>query len=57
MKREIIDMDPVTYTEAIEKPDRQEWMHTMEKEMASLHKNQTWEIVKKPKNWKFIGSK
>lgn len=50
-------MDPSTYLEAITSAESTQWITTMGEEMKSLHKNQTWEIVKVPKGRKVIGCK
>ena len=34
-----------------------EWTVAMTEEMESLHKNQTWELVKPPRGQKIIGCK
>jgi len=50
-------LEPSTYNEAISSDDTAEWTVDMTEEMKSLHKNQTWELVKPPMGWKIIGCK
>ena len=48
---------PSTFEEAIQSADSDKWLATMAKEMESLKKNQTWELVELPKGKKAIGCK
>ena len=38
--------EPFTYNEAISSDEAAEWTIAMTEKMKSLHKNQTWELVK-----------
>ncbi|KAH9679095.1 hypothetical protein KPL71_025975 [Citrus sinensis] len=54
----IVDDDvPSTYREAVSNPESIQWKKTMNEEMQSLHKNETWELVTLPKEKKAIGCK
>ena len=44
--------EPSTYNEAISSDEAAEWIVAMTEEMESLHKNQTWELVKPPRGQK-----
>ena len=48
---------PVSFKEAIESDETNFWMDAMNKEMNSLEKNKTWELVEKPKNKKVLDLK
>ncbi|KAG8480261.1 hypothetical protein CXB51_024850 [Gossypium anomalum] len=43
------NQEPSNYSEAISCEDSEKWMFAMQKEMESLHKNKTWDLVKLPK--------
>jgi hypothetical protein len=45
---------PKTYREAMSSPDRDKWMGAMKKELSALEKNDTWDLVPKPKNFPVI---
>ena len=48
--------EPSTYQEAIRSTESAQWMAAMSEELESLHKNQTWELVKGEKNcWLQVG--
>ncbi|KAH9647382.1 hypothetical protein KPL70_025173 [Citrus sinensis] len=49
--------EPATYKQAMRTKDKRKWVAAMEEEMASLRKNKTWTLVKKPANQKLIGCK
>ena len=49
--------EPSTYNEAINYDEATEWTVAMTEEMESLHKNQTRELVKPPREQKIIGCK
>ena len=49
--------DPVTYHKPITSSDSAQWSVAMNEEIESLHKNQTWELVKPPKGQNIIGCK
>ena len=44
----IANGDLYTYGEAMESSDRERWVQAMSEEMHSLHKNDTWQLVKLP---------
>ena len=45
---------PKTFQEAMRSPDREKWMRAMQKELSALEKNDTWDLVPKPKNFPVI---
>ena len=50
--------EPTSYIEAIESPDTEYWIEGMASELASLAKNNTWEVVDElPLRRKALGSK
>ena len=53
----ISSVDPTNFQEAVHSQEKGSWMGAMEEEMQSLHKNQTWELVKLPKEKRAIGCK
>ncbi|KAH9669160.1 Integrase catalytic domain-containing protein [Citrus sinensis] len=53
----IDDYIPNTFSEALHSSESDQWKLTMEEEIKSLHQNQTWELVKLPKEKKAIGNK
>lgn len=55
--KDIEAQDPITYNEAISSNESAEWIAAMSEEIESLHKNQTWELVKRPKRQKLVGCK
>jgi hypothetical protein len=46
---------PDTYKQAVKSEHSKEWLEAMEDEMDSLHKNKTWQLVKRPDNCNIIG--
>ncbi|KAL6338672.1 hypothetical protein AAG906_021489 [Vitis piasezkii] len=46
---EIVDMEPKTYQEAINSNEADQWVKAIQEEMDSLRKNETWELVTKPR--------
>ncbi|GJU47298.1 retrovirus-related pol polyprotein from transposon TNT 1-94 [Tanacetum coccineum] len=40
--------EPITYQEAINSSENNQWVRAMEKKMSSLKKNHTWELVDQP---------
>ena len=48
---------PVSFKKAIESDESSFWVDAMTKEMNSLEKNKTWELIEKPKNEKVIDLK
>jgi hypothetical protein len=53
----IIDDDPTTVREAMESEDGNLWKRAMDEEMASLDKNDAWDLVDFPTRRNPIGSK
>eukprot|EP00253_Pinus_taeda_P026403 PITA_26403 len=49
--------DPKTMKERVDSKDEKLWKEAMVDEMASLHKNETWDLVELPARRKPIGSK
>ncbi|RVW32428.1 Retrovirus-related Pol polyprotein from transposon TNT 1-94 [Vitis vinifera] len=49
--------EPRSYKEAMESKDSKKWLSSMDDEMASLRKNQTWELVPLPEGVKPVDSK
>ena len=55
---EIIEYyEPSNYREAVSSENSAQWSIAMSKEIESLHKNRTWELVKPPKGQKIVGCK
>src|SRR5216684_607549 len=52
-----IGRDPVSYKEAMEAADAEEWAEACQYEMDALSKNNTWELVNLPPGRKAIKSK
>ena len=50
-------LKPSTYSKAITSSESAQWVIAMNKEIESLHKSQTWELVKLPKGAKVVGCK
>ncbi|CAL9015461.1 unnamed protein product, partial [Prunus brigantina] len=53
----IEDDIPSAYKEAVRSSESVEWKKSMDEEMKSLHKNETWELVQLPNGKKAIGCK
>ena len=53
----IDETDPVTFSQAISSPNSLEWMSAMEDELASMQKNQVWDLVELPANSRPVGCK
>ena len=49
--------DPLTFKNAMEDPDKEEWLKAMNLEMESMYSNSVWELVDLPDGVKPIGSK
>lgn len=52
-----VDGEPDTFKQAVSGPNKIEWNKAIKEELDSLHKNNTWTVIDKPKNCKTIGSK
>ncbi|GKB24387.1 retrotransposon protein, putative, ty1-copia subclass [Tanacetum coccineum] len=46
--------EPVTFQEAINSSEKDEWVRAIEEEMSSLKKNHTWELVDQPPGQKLL---
>eukprot|EP00253_Pinus_taeda_P018593 PITA_18593 len=53
----VTDDDPKIVKEAVDSEDGKLWKEAMVDEMASLHKNEAWDLVELPAGRKPIGSK
>ena len=53
----ITDDDPITIREVVDLEDGKIWKEAMVDEMASLHKNEAWDLVELPAGKKPIGRK
>jgi hypothetical protein len=51
------DDEPKLVREAVDSTEGKLWKEAMVEEMESLHKNETWDLVKLPNGRKPIGSK
>ncbi|KAH9752645.1 hypothetical protein KPL71_014775 [Citrus sinensis] len=49
--------EPLSYKEAMRCEDKLKWYATMQDEIVSLKKNNTWILVDRPSNKKLVGSK
>lgn len=49
--------DPDSLKEALTQPDAEKWKLAMEEELENLRKNETWEIVPRPKDRKIVKCK
>ena len=49
--------EPTSFSEVVSSQKSTEWLITMNEEMESLHKNQTWVLVAPPKGQKVISCK
>jgi hypothetical protein len=49
--------EPSSYREAVTGKEATQWTVAMNEEIESLHKNQTWELVKPPKGKRIVGCK
>lgn len=55
--REVDEMEPIDYEQAVNSKESSKWIAAMEEDMASLYKNNTWNLVDKPPNQKLVGCK
>ena len=51
------ELEPNSFSDAMERHDRQLWLKAMENEIASLNTNDVWDLVELPKGRKVVGSK
>ncbi|GKB10958.1 retrotransposon protein, putative, ty1-copia subclass [Tanacetum coccineum] len=49
--------EPITFQEAINSSEKDEWVRAMKEEMSSLKKNHTWELVDQPPGQKLVSCK
>ncbi|KRY26488.1 Copia protein, partial [Trichinella britovi] len=49
--------DPISFEEALNRPDAKEWLKAINEELASHHENQSWEPAVLPPHKKAIKSK
>ncbi|GJY59854.1 retrotransposon protein, putative, ty1-copia subclass [Tanacetum coccineum] len=49
--------EPITFQEAINSSEKDEWVRAMEEEMSSLKKNHIWELVDQPHGQKLVSCK
>ncbi|KAH9670747.1 hypothetical protein KPL70_017094 [Citrus sinensis] len=54
---ELDNDEPKTYREAVSGKDADKWTKAMKDEIESLHKNNTWKLVKRPENKRLVGCK
>ena len=54
---EIDETEPKSYKEAVNSTSKVEWQKAMDDEIASLYKNNTWELMRKPNNRRLVGWK
>jgi hypothetical protein len=51
------ELEPSSYHEATQSPQKDQWIKAMNEELNSINENQTWEITDLPSGRKAIGSK
>ncbi|GJR52310.1 retrotransposon protein, putative, ty1-copia subclass [Tanacetum coccineum] len=49
--------EPITFQEAINSSEKDEWVRAIKEEMSSLEKNHTWELVDQPPGQKLVSCK
>ena len=49
--------DPITYMDAMQRPDSEKWLEAMKSEMESMKVNDVWTLVDPPEGVKPIGCK
>lgn len=49
--------DPLTYSEAVHRPDRERWIAAFDEELLALESNNTWELPDLPEGMKAIRNK
>ena len=53
----VLDADPTTYVEAMQRPDLEYWLKAMKDELASIEKNKMWILCDLPPGRKCIETK
>ena len=51
------DEDPITYMDAMQRPDSKKWLEAMKSKLESMKVNDVWTLVDPPKGVKLIGCK
>ena len=54
---EMVEVEPISYDEAINSANKEQWQKAMEEEMEALAKNNTWKIVPKPSDQTIVRCK
>jgi Reverse transcriptase (RNA-dependent DNA polymerase) len=49
--------DPLTYVEAVDRPNSNKWLETMRSEIQSMYDNTVWNLVAPPVGVKLIANK
>ena len=49
--------DPLTYAEAVDRPDSDKWLEAMRSEIQSMYDNTVWNLVAPPVGVKPIANK
>ncbi|KAI0992418.1 hypothetical protein K3495_g15767, partial [Podosphaera aphanis] len=52
-----VKMEPTTYRQAMQSDDYELWGKAIEEEMDALNRNNTWDVVPRPKDHNVVGSK
>ncbi|KAI1004621.1 hypothetical protein K3495_g3593 [Podosphaera aphanis] len=52
-----LQLEPATLKQAMKSDDHELWGKAIEEEMNSLNRNNTWEIITRPKDHNVVGSK
>jgi transposase InsO family protein len=50
-------LEPTSYHEAVNSPDKEKWLAAMRDELKSIHENKTWILCDLPRGRKCIGSR
>lgn len=56
-EEEFVFLAEIPVKQAVSSPDSEEWYDAMATELKSIIKNETWEIVERPKGTEIIGSR
>ena len=48
------DSDPISFDEAMSRPDADKWRRAMQEELDSLKENEVWTLVNRPKNTNIV---